>query len=579
MLAVHLLGVLVALSRGQRVSVLVDPVSSNDTFAAAQLCEYLNQVESCSALVSWPTPAPDADLIVAVGYNATLLLAPSVASRLSSSTLGEEGYVACVDNMTNAVGLSGSFMSPRGSIYAVFDFLNATGFSIWSENATTIPSSLDIPATYCTAFVPLLQYRETFNHPFIVVNDYNFSIAMHDNRQDDGKAGGGIQYANPPGFVHTAYTLVPPSVYNASQPMWFGGQQLCWSNDSLIAFLIDQVVFYLLQNPEATIISVSQNDDTDYCTRPLEQQIIDEEGSPAGPMLRTVNAIAAAIQTSFPGVAVDTLAYQYTLQPPNITKPSENVIIRLCSIECNFAVPFTHPHNSFFLSALQGWSSITDRLYVWDYVVNFANYVMPWPNWYVLGPNIRTMIEYNVVGVFEEGDYTSLGGDMEELKSWLISQLLWDPTQDDRVLIARFLKGYYGNAAPYLQNYLDLFAESVANQSWYMTIFDSYDAAYLTPAVMLQSALIFQNAAEAVEEPYLFRVQVSELPTIYVILLRWDEIYSYAVNASIAWPYPRGLEWTFSWFSAVYQAKTGWQSGLSEDGNDLAWLQAQIGLG
>ena len=34
-----------------------------------------------------------------------------------------------------------------------------------------------------------------------------------------------------------------------------------------------------------------------------------EEGSPMGPLLRGVNAIADAIKDEFPHVAVDTLAY------------------------------------------------------------------------------------------------------------------------------------------------------------------------------------------------------------------------------------------------------------------------------
>jgi hypothetical protein len=115
---------------------------------------------------------------------------------------------------------------------------------------------------------------------------------------------------------------------------------------------------------------------------------------------------------------------------------------------------------------------------------------MPWPNWYVIGPNTRLFASTGVkggslqcptllilAGVFDEGDYTSYGGDMEELKSWLISQMLWDPSQDDRALIAAFLEvcpqsvssecnrvvqGYYGPAAPLMQQYLDLFSNATA---------------------------------------------------------------------------------------------------------------------
>jgi hypothetical protein len=63
---------------------------------------------------------------------------------------------------------------------------------------------------------------------------------------------------------------------------------------------------------------ISQNDNQNYCKSPAEMRIIEEEGTPMGPMLRAVNAIAKAIKPKYPRVAVDTLAYQYTQAPPKV---------------------------------------------------------------------------------------------------------------------------------------------------------------------------------------------------------------------------------------------------------------------
>ena len=41
-------------------------------------------------------------------------------------------------------------------------------------------------------------------------------------------------------------------------------------------------------------------------------------------------------------------ADQWSRPAPKVTKPRPNVIIRLCSIECNFAVPLTDPSNAKF---------------------------------------------------------------------------------------------------------------------------------------------------------------------------------------------------------------------------------------
>lgn len=63
--------------------------------------------------------------------------------------------------------------------------------------------------------------------------------------------GGSVGYISPPGFVHTSFILAPPlPTLNNTHPEWFGGWhaassqplgQLCWSNASLVQYLIKQV--------------------------------------------------------------------------------------------------------------------------------------------------------------------------------------------------------------------------------------------------------------------------------------------------------------------------------------------------
>src|SRR6202012_5687610 len=154
-------------------------------------------------------------------------------------------------------------------------------------------------------------------------------------------------------------------------------------------------------------------------------------------------------------------------KPPKTIRPLPNVIVRLCSIECNFRVPLDDPANATFLADLQGWSKICHRLYVWDYVTDFADYLLPNPDWFTLGPNLRLFHQYNVQGVFEEGAYQSNGAEMAELRNWLLGQLLWNPQQDDRALIQEFLNGYYGPAAAKpIRRYLDLMQE--ASRGYYL---------------------------------------------------------------------------------------------------------------
>ena len=118
--------------------------------------------------------------------------------------------------------------------------------------------------------------------------------------------------------------------------------------------------------PGATVISLSQNDNGNYCKSPEELAVIQADGSPMGPLLRAVNAVAKSIAQSYPHIAVDTLAYQYTQQPPTSgLKPEPNVIIRLCDISSNSGAPLTDPSNAVFQQVINDWFKLTSRIWIW----------------------------------------------------------------------------------------------------------------------------------------------------------------------------------------------------------------------
>jgi hypothetical protein len=121
---------------------------------------------------------------------------------------------------------------------------------------------------------------------------------------------------------------------------------------------------------------------------------------------------------------------------------------RLCSIECCFAHPLESDGlNASFREDLEGWAKICNRLWVWDYVINYAHCIMPFPNLWVLRPNIAFYIRNHVTGIYEEANYFSRGGELAELRTYIIAKTLWDPEYDTEKAIAEFLAGYYGPAA------------------------------------------------------------------------------------------------------------------------------------
>ena len=184
------------------------------------------------------------------------------------------------------------------------------------------------------------------------------------------------------------------------------------------------------------------------------------------------------------------------------------------------------------------WNKVCGRLYVWDYVTNFGHYVMPHPNYYSLGPNVRFFHRNGVRGLFEQGAYQSYGSEMAEMRAWVLAQLLWNPYQDDRKLIREFLAGYYGKAAPHVQRYLDLMTTS--SKGFYMGCFVGTGAPYLKYKVLLNAERLWEKAEQAVaDDPALvWRVRQARLPVWYAWLVNWRSLRLYCVKSGGAWPVP-----------------------------------------
>jgi len=435
---------------------------------------------------------------------------------------------------------------PRGALYAVSEFLQRyCGVRWWTPWASRIPRRPDLAAPPVNIrYNPVFESRDPFWYPAF---DARWAVRNFSNSQSariPEEWGGRIRYK---GFVHTFYQLVPPDPWFKRHPEWFSmingkrtasRAQLCLANPELRDFVTERVRQWLKESPEASIVSISQNDWHGACQCPRCKAIDQREGSHAGSLLDFVNDIAARLEPEFPHVAFDTLAYQYTRKPPRTIRPRKNVIVRLCSIECNFREPLGSSANADFKRDIEGWSKICNRLYVWDYTTDFRHYLQPHPNWFVLGPNVRFFAEHNVRGVFEQGAYQSFGAEFSELRSWVLAQLLWNPWQDDRALIDEFLDGYYGRAAPYIRQYMAMMWR--ASKGWKLGCFSPVTASFLNFKVLSKAEDLWRRAEAAVGgDPELAaRTRLGRVWLGYVWLARWDALREQCRKAGDAWPLP-----------------------------------------
>ncbi|MDH4241072.1 MAG: DUF4838 domain-containing protein [Phycisphaerae bacterium] len=555
--------------------IMVAPDASEpEKHAAAELAEFLQQITGGKFETTYGFVSGKSRILV--GQKAAKLAIPN----FSTKGLGSDGIV--IRTIGNDLILAGG--EPRGTLYAVYTFLeDHLGCRWWSSKASTIPKKPTLKVGKLNVrYVPPLEYRESF---WFDAFDGDWAVRNKSNGNSerlDTKRGGKHSYQ---GFVHTFFPLIPPQTYFKDHPEWFSEidgkrkyehAQLCLTNEEMRKELVKNLKARLRSNPAATIASVSQNDWHGYCQCSKCAAIDKEEGSPSGSLLHFVNAVAADIEEEFGNVAISTLAYQYTRKPPKNVKPRHNVIVRLCSIECSFSKPLSDERNQKFRDDIVGWSKVCNRLYIWDYTTNFRHYVMPHPNLRVLGPNVTFFVDHNVKGVFEQGAYQSYGSEMAELRAWVLAKLLWNPKLDGEKLIDEFIEGYYGAAGPHIKAYLNVTHDAVEASGEWLGCFSEHTAKFLSLETLSKGWGHLKAAEEAVKDnPALhFRVQVSQLPVMYVFMMRWDELRDKTQAASADWPMPDTIKETYERFLEVAKRKN--MTHLSEGSQGFGVLDEAV---
>jgi len=515
-----------------------DPVERS---AAAELRDFLRQVTGAEL------PVVE---MAAAGTRPKLWIGarqlPSPQPDLGLKQLGPDGVL--IRTIGRDVILAGS--SPRGTLYAVYTLLeDYVGCRWWTASESSIPRkpTLDLP-TIDLRYTPKLRYREAFYRDAF---DGRLAARLKLNGQHHNvpaELGGHYRFA---GFVHTFYPLLPPEKYFAEHPDWYSEirgkrthdrAQLCLTNDAMRMELTRNAMARLRKDPGVGLISISQNDWHGQCECAKCKAVEAEEKSPAGPLIRFVNAVATEIEREFPDVLVETLAYQYTRQPPAQARPRRNVIVRLCSIECSFVQPLaTGPQNEKFKADIEGWSRIAPQLFVWDYVTNFSNYILPHPNLRILAPNIRFFTDHRVVGLFEQGDAGSAVGDFVRMRAWVLAHLMWNPQRDEKALVREFLQGYYGPAAPHLDAYLNVLHDAADRSGVYLKCYMDSTAPWLPPEKLDEATRLYDAATKAVAgDPILAaRVRRERLPLDHAWLQRWSVMQRRSQLQNIPFAGPR----------------------------------------
>jgi len=520
---------LAANSASQFTIVLPAGASPSQVYAAEELQRFARQMTGAELPIATDEqPLPAKAILLGVTRHTANVLgeAPDL------SQLGDDGFRM----VTRPPHLLIIGSPTRGTLYGVYELLEKYGGCRWyAKHHSIIPQhdSWTVPQVDQTQ-IPAFAMREPFWWGMFD-GDFAARCKVNGNRPDlQEKHGGKIRFGSGL-FVHTFYPLMPPSEFFAEHPEYYSERngkrttdraQLCLTNPDVVRIMIERVLARIRQDPQARLFSVSQNDWGGWCQCPNCREIDEREGSPSGTMIHFVNQVAEAVEKEFPDVWIETLAYQYTRHPPKTLKPRRNVVPRLCTIECDFSLPLnvsTYEQNRKFVEDIEGWSAITDKLYVWDYTTNFGHYVSPHPNFGCLQGNVQFFRDNHVVGLFEQGAYQAPHAEFAELRAWILAKLLWNPDQDIEPLYQDFFRGYYGPAAKPIRQYFDELQALVQSDENVLRIWYPPTAPYYTDAFFDRAARLWSEAEALVkDDPALsYNVRMSALPVIYARLERW----------------------------------------------------------
>jgi hypothetical protein len=494
--------------------------------AAADLQAHLAQITGATLPIQTDA-APLSDKAILLGE--TRFLA-ELGVQPDWEALGDEGYLITTQGK-HLVIVGGPL---RGTAYGVYAFLDEhLGCRWFTPKVSRIPKrpTLNIGDIHDTYTPPLIQ-REPF---WVEARDQDWGLRNRVTSAGlDEKHCGGFVYLG----VHTFYTFVPPDTYFSAHPEYYSlidgtrtheRAQLCLTNPDVLKRVIEGVKERLRTQPNADVVDVSQNDWDNPCQCDACQAIAKAEKSEAGPIIWFVNQVADAVREEFPDRFVGTLAYHWTERAPLTLVPRDNVAPRLCSISSCFSHPLgtcSSKSSGWFVRDIKEWQKKTSNLFIWDYTTNFGNYIQPFPNLYVLQPNIQFFIHHGVSGVFEQGNYQGNGcGEMSELRTYLLARLLWKPDRDVDKEIDEFLKAYYGPAAKHVRKYIDFLHDRAAASEEHIGIGYPPTGPFFSGDFVSSANAILEKAEKAVKrEPELLsRVQKFRMPVYYVTMMRLPE--------------------------------------------------------
>ncbi len=407
----------------------------------------------------------------------------------------------------------------NGVIHFLSEFL---GCRWYAADEIFVPRQSLIALPYFEyRYTPIFEYRDlhypsTFDSIWSVMN---FLTPHH--RINYTKEGPKVLFYP---YTHSFYKLVPPRDHFDSHPEYYSlvagkrtwqNGQLCLSNPDVRELASRNIVSWLDSDLKVEHVAIDQMDHGRWCECSNCRALVNRKGGLSGYVIDFVDDVSERVIKKYPDTRFTTLAYLDTEEAPLINFTT-NTTIRLsrwgyCNAhaldECYHHQSFVNKPSVDFREKLYKWKNITDRLYIWDYHVDFSNYLMPYPNFRSLGGNIGYYRNQGVAGVFAQGsgkDYSQFSS----MNAWVLSRLLWNPALDAYTLRDEFCQAYYKEASHYILDYLELLDDLIDSSDAYLIPYSGMSA--LSAGFLIEGESLLEDALKEVKNDSVITARVEK---------------------------------------------------------------------
>ncbi|GEM_PF-2338877 len=289
------------------------------------------------------------------------------------------------------------------------------------------------------------------------------------------------------GERHNTLTLLNPDVYAEEHPDWYSpsSDQLCYTahgNESELNAMVnaasDLLASELMQEgaESKTFARFQMMDNKNWCSCSACEAAALEYGAVSGAMLKTCNLLGKTITEKLAAAGDD----RTIKVVPLLYLASENVPVSYnqatggyerseslgeleyvnplwaCMTMKNHAKAWSDDENKAALDMLDKMNCAFDEFWIWDYGVNFNNYLIPFDTFNSMAEDFRTLSKYNIsLYLYQLANSARNVTGFNSLKVYLLSELMADPYQDIDELTEKYFDNVYGNGGGAMKQLYD----------------------------------------------------------------------------------------------------------------------------